>query len=264
MKIWKINKIDYLNSVAVTADSILFSYAEQVNFSNQPNNTEWDAEALISINEEHLMLFTKDWVNGHTYTYMVPKFPGDYIVQRQHSYLAAEGLITGASFLPTKQSIVLSGYDNRLQPFIYLLDNFDSSDILGGKSTKIALPSLGLEQIEGITHAGEDRILMVSEAFSFLPVSEKGKLIAMYLNNPPTARNNNWTPTSNLYPNPTTEYFYIEDQLFESLELFDHSGRLVLKSANRQVVTNTIPSGMYIIKIRLNNGDHYTKHLIIQ
>ncbi|WP_257984554.1 hypothetical protein [Psychroflexus sp. MES1-P1E] len=73
LKIYTLNKSDYLSSTNVTAEIINFSYSDQIDFAPNPNNTEWDAEALISFDVNSLILFTKNWVNGTTKAYSIPK-----------------------------------------------------------------------------------------------------------------------------------------------------------------------------------------------
>jgi hypothetical protein len=63
-----------------------------------------------------------------------------------------------------------------------------------------------------------------------------------------------------VYPNPTTDYFNLaSDSKIQSIEMYDASGRLILKSfvngfETRQDV-NQLNKGMYFLKIKTENGD---------
>lgn len=63
-----------------------------------------------------------------------------------------------------------------------------------------------------------------------------------------------------VYPNPTTDYFNLaSDSKIQSIEMYDASGRLILKSfvngfETRQDV-NQLNKGMYFLKIKTENGE---------
>ncbi len=78
LKIYKISKTDFINTTSVAAETIAFTYADRLDFTANPNNTVWDSEALVSFNETNLLLFSKNWVDGITKAYLVPKEPGVY------------------------------------------------------------------------------------------------------------------------------------------------------------------------------------------
>ncbi len=100
LKIYKINKNDYLDTTHVLAEIINFNYADQLDFPSNPNNTEWDAEALFTL-DTTLILLTKNWVTGLSKAYPIPKMSGDYAVSPLPTALNSEGLITGATFNET-------------------------------------------------------------------------------------------------------------------------------------------------------------------
>ena len=110
LKIYIVNKSDYLSSANVTAEIINFSYSDQIDFAPNPNNTEWDAEALISFDANNLILFTKNWVNGTTKAYSIQKNRGTFTVDSLTTTLTSGGLITGGYL----QSINRKSIFNRL------------------------------------------------------------------------------------------------------------------------------------------------------
>mgnify|MGYP007089475796 FL=1 len=54
--IYKILKSDFISSTSVTAEQITFSYEDQTDFTSQPNNSNFDAEA-IAVYEENIFIF---------------------------------------------------------------------------------------------------------------------------------------------------------------------------------------------------------------
>lgn len=58
LKIYRVLKTDYENSNSVEADIINYSYADQDDFTHNPNNTNWDAESLV-VWEDKLYIFKK-------------------------------------------------------------------------------------------------------------------------------------------------------------------------------------------------------------
>lgn len=152
LKIYKIAKANF-NSTdsAVTAEIISFSYADQLDFTREPNRTNWDAEGLISYGDK-LLVFTKNWADNCTNVYAIPKTSGSHSAVLVSSY-PINGLITGADISPDEQVIYLVGYTTSEAPFLYTIHNIpeQSLDVFSGKlSEKIVdIVSLG-HQVEGI------------------------------------------------------------------------------------------------------------------
>ena len=93
LKIYKILKSDFISSTNVTSQEITFSYEDQTDFSSQPNNSNFDAEA-ICVYQDQILIFTKNWLDFKTNTYVIPTGLGDYSAEKVSSY-DAQGLITG-------------------------------------------------------------------------------------------------------------------------------------------------------------------------
>jgi hypothetical protein len=188
LKIYKIDKSDYLNATTVTAQTIDFDYANQSDFTSNPNNTEWDAEALISIDQNNLVLFSKNWVNNQSSAYLIPKSPGTYSISPMATTYNSGGLITGGTYNTTTEKLFLVGYQpisagfSALEAFVSISENFTSDDIFSGTNTQFYLSAFGQEQAEAITYVNTNRYLITSESFSFTQLgftfSDYGKLIA--------------------------------------------------------------------------------------
>lgn len=138
-----------------TVNSINFSYSNQTSFTaTGNNNTDFDCEAII-VGADNIYLFTKQWVSKQTSVYSLPKTPGTYTAQLLTSYNVS-GLVTGATYVEDKNLIVLCGYSSTLQPFLYLLYDFNEDNFFGANKRKLSLP-LAFHQVEGIaTNNGLD------------------------------------------------------------------------------------------------------------
>jgi hypothetical protein len=147
LHILRIEKNSLLNS-APQIDTIWFSYSLQTDFNaTGSNNTDFDCEALIA--STTLYLFTKECVSEKTSLYVLPKTPGTHIAGFRAN-LNVNGLITGAEYIEDKRLIVMSGYSSLVQPFIYLLYDFQSDNFFSANKRKISL-NLSFHQVEGIT-----------------------------------------------------------------------------------------------------------------
>lgn len=66
-----------------------------------------------------------------------------------------------------------------------------------------------------------------------------------------------------LYPNPVQKKIHIEsDRLYNYVEIFDLTGKLILKTHEKELNAESLDQGIYIIKITFNNGHVVTKKLI--
>jgi hypothetical protein len=148
LKILRIDKTTFFTNNP-KIETIAFSYAKQTDFESQKGNTtNFDCEAFVVL-EDSIYLFTKEWKSKNTSVYTLSKTPGTYKANYKET-LNIKGLITGATLLPNKKGIVLSGYSKLVKPFIYLLYDFKENDFLTGNQRKIKL-ELPFHQIEGIT-----------------------------------------------------------------------------------------------------------------
>ena len=107
LRVYRVNISDYLSTPndTISADTIFFNYADQVDFTPTSLMTNYDAEGLISWNDS-LYIFTKNWGNQWTNVYALPKTPGNYSLLRKGS-INVEGFVTAASFNADSNSIIL-------------------------------------------------------------------------------------------------------------------------------------------------------------
>lgn len=161
--IYKISKADYLIKDKVVAEIIRIKYKEQINFTKTNRKTNFDAEAVVNINDE-LFLFTKNWGDLKTSVYKIPKEKGNYTLTKIDSF-DINGLITAATYNENTKTVILTGYLD-FKPFIVELTNFSSNSPLDGKIDKKSIVVSGSKQIEGITVNPDGSYYMSAEESS--------------------------------------------------------------------------------------------------
>ena len=254
LKIYKVSKSDYVGSTTVTAETIAFSYSAQTDFTATPNASEWDAEALVSFDASNLMLFSKNWVDGVTKAYVVPKSAGTYSVSPLATTLNSGGLISGGTYNPFSHKLYLVGYSSILQPFVWVSENFSgTTDIFDGTNTKTGVSSFPVEQIEAITFVDVSRYFMTSESFSFGTFSENAKLISFSTSDTLSAE---LVPAEAVfvYPNPVDSFLYVSNKEVEFIELCDLNTRQLYKGISPRVDMRSFANGVYVVKVTLKNG----------
>lgn len=161
LAIYKISKDDFDRSDEVSAEIIKFNYEDQQDFVDN-GESNWDAEALTVFNDQ-LLLFTKQWLDEGTVVYSIPKEAGDYVAKRVASY-AAGGLITGASYDALQNDLLLVAYSSTLSPFVLRSRNIGMSSLFGDAVERIPL-DIGFAQAESITTVGPQRYFIGTEQF---------------------------------------------------------------------------------------------------
>ncbi len=148
LHILRAKKEDVLKGIIII-DTIRFSYEDQIIAGPQAaNTTDFDCEAMTVIGDS-ILLFSKMWTTQKSIVYVLPKQPGTYIAKKK-TMLDIGGLITGATSIEDKKLIILCGYSRLLQPFLYLLYDFQGIQVQEGNKRKISL-NLPFYQVEGIT-----------------------------------------------------------------------------------------------------------------
>lgn len=176
LRIFRISK-NSLISESPVIDTINFSYSNQFDFTPALNNNDFDCEAFI-VSQDSIYLFTKQWVSNRTSLYALPKTPGNYIAKLRSS-IDVDGLITGAVLLESLKIVALSGYSNRLDPFVYLIYDFNGYDFTGGNKRKIEI-LLQFHQIEAITSTDGIKFYMSNEHFSLFPLTNTRQKIHIF------------------------------------------------------------------------------------
>lgn len=167
LHILKIPK-DSLKSGNPVADTIWFSYSAQDDLTDQgPNQTDFDCEAFI-VEGERIFLFTKQWVSTGTTVYSMPNSPGTYQAEIVSEY-GLEGMVTGATVVEDEDMVVLCGYTLFLQPFLYLIYDFEGNDFFSGNVRRVFL-NMPFTQVEGIAYSGGKKFYISNEYYETPPV----------------------------------------------------------------------------------------------
>ncbi|GAB4162982.1 MAG: hypothetical protein Tsb0033_22650 [Winogradskyella sp.] len=241
LKVYKIAISDYLNNTSVTADIINFSYTDQSDFTTSPFATNFDAESLVHFNN-HLYIFTRNWLDGNTNIYELPKTPGSYSISMVDT-VTVGGLVSGATYNALSNEIVITGFDGS-GAFLIELRGFNSGLFSNGNVTKtsIAVPENYSFQIEGIYPINANEYYITAE--------ENGALqAALYSFNTSTLSINETelTPIS-FYPNPASSKIILSQDHLNS-KIYTTTGQLVKTSSSKQIDVSNLNAGIYFITI---------------
>jgi len=267
LKIYKIAKNDYNGSddIAV-AEIISYSYADQLDFNSNPNNTNWDAEGLISYGEQ-LLIFSKNWVDNRVNVYSIPKTNGTYSALLESSY-NTNGLITSAEISLNENIIYLIGYSNSQAPFMYTIHGIpnNSLDIFSGIiSEKVSnIVPLG-NQVEAIAlfeiTPNQHRLYISNEKFIFsyedITIIFPPKLWLIEID-AETITLDVLDITSDLtftiFPNPLNKTLNLSEKVDEII-IFDLLGSIVTKQQYvKKITIENLNPGHYIAHIKINNS----------
>lgn len=282
LHILRVKKESLLNQI-IEMDTIWFSYEDQSDFSYQLESTDFDCEAFI-VGRDSIYLFTKQWASGQTSFYGLPKTPGTYIAHRHESY-DVQGLITGASYLPDYQLLVLCGYNfnggsymSALRPFIFLLYDFQGEDFFSGNKRRLDFPTYTKSQIEAIATSNAMDYFISNEHFSTsiggMVINLTPKLhqldlrdyLLPYLSRFSTSGNQNTIQNSHrqadaihIYPNPATDRLFIHYSQTLSgaeYEIFNLNGQLMMEGILKDNIiylnNRNLAAGKYILVLRQN------------
>ncbi|HPT52889.1 MAG TPA: T9SS type A sorting domain-containing protein [Bacteroidales bacterium] len=268
LRILKISKAGLLAN-NFTIDTIFFNYADQTDFTPASMNTDYDCEAFI-VTADSIYLFTKQWVTNGTAQYVLPKTAG-YHVAHKRDTCAVGGLITGATYIPEKQLIVLCGYNNALAPFFFLLYDFPDDLFFSGNKRKINIDLIG-HQVEAIATTDALHYYVTNEYFQYSMLTTQPKLqkfdlsayLSNYLLDTIILTEACDLPPLTIYPNPATNYLSLKPfEPFWGMDYFicSNSGQVISKgkiTQNEIVLPATqMSKGSYILTIK-NGNKKYT------
>ena len=282
LHILRISKESILNQT-FDVDTLWFSYEDQTSFTPQPQATDFDCEAFI-VGCDSIYLFTKQWASTQTTLYSLPKTPGHHIAHRGDTY-NVNGLITGATYMPEYQLVVLCGYDYdsenmllALHPFIILLYDFQGTKFFSGNKRRLDFDYSVRAQMEAIaTHNALDYYLTnehyATSIMGFnidIPAQLQRIDLRAYLlpylhqygvsENPNnTANPQGSTADFRLYPNPAHDQLYLDypqEYWGAEYEILNLNGQKVMEGTlkNKSISLNSkgLSSGKYILLIRKN------------
>jgi hypothetical protein len=258
LHILRIQRSDLSHSDTLTASTIHFSFSEQIDFSNQYQQTNFDVEAFFH-HDDSLFIFTKNWGNEKTYLYALPTNIDSAVLSVRDS-MDVGGLITGASYSENIQTAVLTGYEHigsgLYQSFCWILKDFQGNDFIGGNQRRIDLGlAIGVGQNEGI--------FLFSDGTGFISAERIAPFLSSaFLNEfdfsgflSDTLSIYEFThsfPT--IYPNPANSSIFIDLPLSfagSDLEVYDSENKLIFKKRihhQKEMITiENWPIGTYIL-----------------
>lgn len=257
LKILRVEKNSLLNNVPII-DTIFFSYSNQTDFTAQgADHTDFDCEAMV-VTSDSIFLFTKQWVSLKTSLYSLPKIPGTYVANLILTY-DIQGLVTGANLLPDKRIIALCGYSTLLQPFIFLLYDFNGTDYFGANKRKIGL-SLSFHQIEGIASNNGLKYYLSNEYFSQTSTPQEFHILDLssylgnYLGLSSGINEIKNKPGISSYPNPANNSITIETVIVPAdYYITNIFGELVKKGTllndMSEINISDLNDGMYFLTV---------------
>lgn len=276
--IYRMAKADMLGGVC-RADTIRFTY-EGYNPDGEGSSgtpvTDFDCEAMVAVGDS-LYLFSKQWTSQQTVCFAVPKEPGFHTAVALFR-MDVNGLVTGASYFrhstgTSKEqcTLVLCGYNMLVQPFIYLVYDFQGTRFLEGKREKILVSNEIGWQTEAVATDDGFHYWITNESLKRMGLTRPARLISvdlsMFLEDYAT------TPTTTngieegearfpvLAPNPTDGMMHLvpSDPTGTndfSVEVWDTQGRRlpgVVK--DNSIDLRDQSAGVYLVKISTPRGD---------
>ncbi len=141
------------------AEIISFSYSDTASHTEKGWFSN-DCEAIFFFNDS-LYLFAKDWVTFSTRIYVLPSYPGHYVLSPRTAY-QVNALITGADINLLLHEVVLVGY-RWLMPVVIRYGFRDDPAYIecGGKARKY--PRLAGTQVEAVCYDEAGNIFISSE-----------------------------------------------------------------------------------------------------
>ncbi|MFK7785967.1 MAG: T9SS type A sorting domain-containing protein [Crocinitomicaceae bacterium] len=243
LRVYRVSISDYLNTPndTISADTILFDYSDQTDFTPTSLSTNYDAEALISWNDS-LYIFTKNWGNQWTNVYALPKNPGNYSLPRIDS-IDVQGFITGASFNVDSNSIILSGY-TFTYPFVVELKDLTSSQFSSAtiERTQVQLPGGYSYQLEGIAPIdGTSYYISTEQSFSGSSGLFRFNLGTLGLSS------SDAKVEHTIYPNPATDYLFMDFSGYIRTEIYSVNGKRVLSTKQKVINLSEFSKGNYLV-----------------
>ncbi|MCB0792442.1 MAG: hypothetical protein H6595_04775 [Flavobacteriales bacterium] len=254
LRVYRVPLTDLLDpgTMALQADTIMFSYADQIDFTPANNANDRDCEAMIAM-DDSLFLFTKNWLSSNTYLYVLPAQPGTQLAVRRDT-LDTQGLVTGAARDVFSGSVALCGYTTVLTPFIWQLEGFTGHDVFGGSAERHVVQA-PLTQMEGIAWSAPGTLHLTNEQNALAPARLWSLDVDLATALPAEERVEGATAHFDAQAGILT----IDTPTAEQLKVIDTAGRVVLQvtlaAGTTRVPTAEWAPGPYVLHMRGLRGD---------
>lgn len=158
--IYKI-KIKNLHKKEIQASKISFKYQDQKDFGNHRHDTNFDCEAITIYNNQ-LYLFTKNWKDFKTNVYVLPTEKGKHTAVKKHSF-AIDCMLTSIAYSTENKLFIGTAYDRNYKSFLIKIKE---TELASQAFEKISLfDDLGYaNQIEGIAWKKKSKVFVTREA----------------------------------------------------------------------------------------------------
>jgi hypothetical protein len=244
LMVYRIPISDYLTTTndTVVADTILFDYSDQVDFTPTTFSTNFDGEAMIAYNDS-LYIFSKNWGNSRTNIYSLPKVPGTYSINRVDS-LDSQGLVCGATIDTNTNKIVLIGY-SFVSSFIVEIDSFLGNNFSDGviERNLISNGSGALSQTEAIAFSRLDHYFASAEETS----GDSAALYKMEILEPSSVPLINRIEIE-IFPNPSAELIHVNCKGLIRLELYNIQCQLTRMTHEQSISVKGLRAGTYLLR----------------
>lgn len=238
--------LDTTLSDTLDAEIIYFNYEDQVDFSNQQFQTNFDAEALL-VRGDSLYIFTKNWGDFRTNIYRLPKQAGTYTAERVDS-LTVSGLITGVD-QNASGDILLIGY-GLTEAFIIELKDLTGQAFSQAQLRRRTVPFAGSNKIEGVAHIESSKWWLATER------NNNGEPVLYKLDTDFTTTINGVTADERVcqlvdYGNQFSYRNCPEGMVFS---VYAADGQMVYNGDIYDFYLSRLPSGMYLMEGRGRDG----------
>jgi len=149
-----------IDPLSIEAELIEFNYPEQVKFTTAYSQSQYDAEALITI-DDYLIILTKNKLKKITEIYALPKIAGKYEAKKIGS-LNTQSIITGGDYDPETKLLALTGTLIFNEYYILKIEDFDLERKKDYKIDMYEIP-IGKTQVEAIKIIDSNTFWITSE-----------------------------------------------------------------------------------------------------
>ena len=269
LKIYRILKSDYDNTTSVSSEVIAFSYEDQQDFTTNPYNHDFDAEAFTVYNNQ-LIVFTKNWASSTVSAYTIPTEIGNHTAKKIGNY-NTQGLITDAAYNPEDNSLLLCGYNKQGNPLLVYLPNITTDKLFDGTIERTDITSsVGIaSQIEGLTHIEGNTYFLsrerVNRTVNGIPIQLNQRLFRFDNGSFETLSVAPYSLESiHIYPNPSKDLILISGIDVAQLFITDSHGKNILKKKNssNQIRIGELTTGVYFLKIIAHDKRQFSKKII--
>lgn len=258
LKIYKINKQDYVNNNSVKAEIIQFFYEDQESFKSDSKNN-FDAEALLSLDDE-LIIFSKNRGDNKSKAYVIPKVEGKHKAKIVNTF-NVNGLITGATKNTNTGEIVLCGYSSGLSPFLIFIDYLTATSFI--KLELVSYIGLG-NQTEGITYVNDNNYYISRERVNKSVAGFSVKIPQSVFVFDKNQFQYNFSTVTNYFESIKNGKFN-SGYNFKSVKIWNKKDKLLIKEKDSFEFINTdaLKSGKYWVRIKLNDEISVTEKIVL-